>query len=41
MVTGDVIGEAGATLTIQPDVVVTFAHEHDDCYGITVEGRYR
>ena len=31
--------EAGATLTIQPDVVVKFKHEHpDDYYGITVEG---
>ena len=31
--------EAGATLTIQPDVVVKFAHEHpDEYYGITVKG---
>ena len=49
-VTGDVTVEAGATLTIQPDVVVKFAHERADLlvrrartqtgdyYGITVEG---
>ena len=37
--TGDVTVEVGATLTIQPDVVVKFAHEHADEYsGITVEG---
>ena len=31
--------EAGATLTLQPDVVAKFAHERaDDYYGITVEG---
>ena len=41
VVTGDVTVEVGATLTIQPDVVVKFTHKHDDCYGITVEGRYR
>ena len=36
---GDVTVEAGVTLTIQPDVVVKFAHERaDDYYGITVEG---
>ena len=39
VVTGDVIVEADATLTIQPDVVVKFAHERaDEYYGITVEG---
>ena len=39
VVTGDVTVEAGATLTIQPDVVVKFAHERaDEYYGITVEG---
>ena len=45
VVTGDVTVEAGATLTIQPDVVAKFAHEHADdvasltkYYGITVEG---
>ena len=39
VVTGDVTVEAGATLTIQPDVVVKFAHARaDDYYGITVEG---
>ena len=39
LVTGDVTVEAGATLTIQPEVVVKFAHERaDDYYGITVEG---
>ena len=38
-VTGDVTVEAGATLMIQPDVVVKFAHERaDEYYGITVEG---
>ena len=38
-VTGDVIVEAGATLTLQPDVVVKFAHERADEYvGITVKG---
>ena len=38
-VTGDVTVEAGATLTLQPDVVVKFAHERaDDYYGITVVG---
>ena len=38
-VTGDVTVEVGATLTIQPDVVVKFAHEcADEYYGITVEG---
>ncbi len=31
-VTGDVIVEAGATLTIRPDVVVKFRHEHLDDY---------
>ena len=37
--TGDVTVEAGATLTIQPDVLVSFAHERaDDYYGIAVEG---
>ena len=31
--------EAGATLTIEPNVVVQFAHERaDEYYGITVEG---
>jgi len=39
VVTGDVTVEAGATLTIQQDIVVKFAHERaDDYYGITVEG---
>ena len=39
VVTGDVIVEAGATLTIQPEVVAKFAHERaDDYYGITVKG---
>jgi len=39
VVTGDVTVEAGVTLTIQPDVVVEFAHERaDDYYGITVAG---
>ena len=39
VVTGDVTVETGATLTIEPDVVVKFAHERaDDYYGITVEG---
>ena len=39
VVTGDVTVEAGATLTIQPDVVVKFAHERaDEYYGITVKG---
>ena len=38
-VTGDVTVEAGATLTIQPNSLVKFAHERaDDYYGITVEG---
>ena len=38
-VTGDVTVAAGATLTIQPDGVVKFAHERaDEYYGITVEG---
>ena len=38
-VTGDVTVKAGAMLTIQPEVVVKFAHEHaDDYYGIAVEG---
>jgi len=38
-VTGDVMVEAGAALTIQPDVVVKFTHERaDEYYGITVEG---
>ena len=38
-VTGDVTVEAGATLTIQPEVVVQFKHEEAaDYYGITVEG---
>ena len=38
-VTGDVMVEAGATLTIQPDVVVKFAHARaDEYYGITIEG---
>ena len=38
-VTGDVTVETGATLTIQPDAVVKFAHERaDEYYGITVEG---
>ncbi len=36
-VTGDVTVEAGATLTIQPDGMVKFAHGcADDYYGITV-----
>ena len=31
--------EEGATLTIEPDGVVKFAHERaDDYYGITVQG---
>ena len=39
VVTGDVTVEAGATLTIQPEVVGKFTHERaDDYYGITVEG---
>ncbi len=39
VVTGDVTVEAGATLTLQPDVGVKFTHERpDDYYGITVEG---
>ena len=39
VVTGDVSVHAGATLTIQPDVVVKFAHERADEYSrITVEG---
>ena len=39
VVTGDVMVEAGATLTIEPEVVVKFRHEQaDDYYGITVEG---
>ena len=39
VVTGDVTVEPGATLTIQPDVVVKFAHERaDDYVRITVEG---
>jgi len=39
VVTGDVTVAAGATLTIEPDVVVKFAHERaDEYYGITVEG---
>jgi len=38
-VTGDVTVEAGATLTIQPDGVVKFAHERaDEYYGLTIEG---
>ena len=38
-VTGDVTVEAGATLTIQPDIVVKFAHDRSDEYnGLTVEG---
>jgi len=38
LVTGDVTVEAGATLTIQPEVVVKFAHERaDEVIGITVE----
>ncbi len=38
-VTGDVTVEAGATLTIQPDVVVKFAHTRaEEYYGLTVEG---
>ena len=38
-VTGDVTVHAGATLTIEPDGMVKFAHERaDDYYGITVEG---
>ena len=38
-VTGDIVVEQGATLTIQPDIVVKFAHERaDDYYGLTVEG---
>ena len=32
VVTGDVMVEAGATLTIQPDVVVKFAHERADFF---------
>jgi len=36
-VPGDVTVEAGATLTMEPDVVVKFAHERADEYvGITV-----
>ena len=39
VVTGDVTVEQGATLTIQPEVVVKFAHDRaDEYYGITVEG---
>ena len=39
VVTGDVTVEAGATLTIQPEVVVKLAHERaDEYYGITVKG---
>ena len=39
VVTGDVTVEEGATLTIEPNVVVKFAHERADDYsGITVEG---
>jgi len=39
VVTGDVTVEAGATLTIQPDVVIKFRHERaDDYYGLAVEG---
>ena len=38
-VTGDVTVKAGATLTIDPDVVVKFRHERaDEVVGITVEG---
>jgi len=37
VVTGDVTVEVGATLTIQPDVVVKFERA-DEYYGITVEG---
>ena len=38
-VTGDLTIEAGATLTIHPDVAVKFAHERaDDYYGIMVGG---
>ena len=38
-VTGDITVERDVTLTIQPDVVVKFAHERADDYsGITVEG---
>jgi len=38
-VTGDVTVEEGVTLTIQPDIVVKFAHERADEYvGITVKG---
>jgi hypothetical protein len=38
-VTGDVTVESGATLTIEPDAVVKFAHERaDDYYGVMVEG---
>ena len=39
VVSGDVTVEAGATLTIQPDMVVKFRHERaDEYYGLTVEG---
>ena len=38
-VTGDVTVEAAVTLTIEPDVVVKFAHERVDEYvGLAVEG---
>ncbi len=38
VVTGDVTVKQGVTLTIQPEVVVKFAHERaDDYYGITVK----
>ena len=39
VVTGDVTVEAGAMLTIEPEVVVKFAHERaDEYYGIIVKG---
>ena len=39
VVTGDVTVEAGAMLTIEPEVVVKFAHARaDEYYGITVKG---
>jgi len=31
VVSGDVMVEAGVTLTLQPDVVVTFVHDRADC----------
>ena len=41
VVTGNVTVEAGATLTIQPDVVVKFAHERaDDIASLTKYSQY-